>query len=150
MHQPTELRQVNWFQTELKADVARGDVDLRLENSSVDTHTNSYGIDEETIIYYYNGSKGYVAVGYDNMAKMIDADKAGGIDNGKVRASVVAFDDATDVAEVIVLYTDQAKFGTDAYVYVMSVYDKSGSVHDLWRHIRAFLSRRVRLSYERC
>ena len=116
-------------QTELKADVARGDVDLRLENSSVDTHTNSYGIDEETIIYYYNGSKGYVAVGYDNMAKMIDADKAGGIDNGKVRASVVAFDDATDVAEVIVLYTDQAKFGTDAYVYVMSVYDKSGSVY---------------------
>ena len=116
-------------QTELKADVARGDVDLRLENSSVDTHTNSYGIDEETIIYYYNGSKGYVAVGYDNMAKMIDADKAGSIDNGKVRASVVAFDDATDVAEVIVLYTDQAKFGTDAYVYVMSVYDKSGSVY---------------------
>ena len=116
-------------QTELKADVARGDVDLRLENSSVDTHTNSYGIDEETIIYYYNGSKGYVAVGYDNMAKVIDADKAGGIDNGKVRASVVAFDDATDVAEVIVLYTDQAKFGTDAYVYVMSVYDKSGSVY---------------------
>ena len=116
-------------QTELKADVARGDVDLRLENSSVDTHTNSYGIDEETIIYYYNGSKGYVAVGYDNMAKMIDVDKAGGIDNGKVRASVVAFDDATDVAEVIVLYTDQAKFGTDAYVYVMSVYDKSGSVY---------------------
>ena len=56
-------------QTELKADVARGDVDLRLENSSVDTHTNSYGIDEETIIYYYNGSKGYVAVGYDNMAR---------------------------------------------------------------------------------
>ena len=116
-------------QTELKADVARGDVDLRLENSSVDTHTNRYGIDEETIIYYYNGSKGYVAVGYDNMAKMIDADKAGSIDNGKVRASVVAFDDATDVAEVIVLYTDQAKFGTDAYVYVMSVYDKSGSVY---------------------
>ena len=116
-------------QTELKADVARGDVDLRLENSSVDTHTNSYGIDEETIIYYYNGSKGYVAVGYDNMAKMIDADKAGSIDNGKIRASVVAFDDATDVAEVIVLYTDQAKFGTDAYVYVMSVYDKSGSVY---------------------
>ena len=116
-------------QTELKADVARGDVDLRLENSSVDTHTNSYGIDEETIIYYYNGSKGYVAVGYDNMAKMIDADKAGSIHNGKVRASVVAFDDATDVAEVIVLYTDQAKFGTDAYVYVMSVYDKSGSVY---------------------
>ena len=116
-------------QTELKADVARGDVDLRLENSSVDTHTNSYCIDEETIIYYYKGSKGYVAVGYDNMAKMIDADKAGGIDNGKVRASVVAFDDATDVAEVIVLYTDQAKFGTDAYVYVMSVYDKSGSVY---------------------
>ena len=116
-------------QTELKADVARGDVDLRLENSSVDTHTNSYGIDEETIIYYYNGSKGYVAVGYDNMAKMIDADKAGSIDNGKVRASVVAFDDATDVAEVIVLYTDQAKFGTDAYDYVMSVYDKSGSVY---------------------
>ena len=116
-------------QTELKTDVARGDVDLRLENSSVDTHTNSYGIDEETIIYYYNGSKGYVAVGYDNMAKMIDADKAGSIDNGKVRASVVAFDDATDVAEVIVLYTDQAKFGTDAYVYVMSVYDKSGSVY---------------------
>ena len=116
-------------QTELKADVARGDVDLCLENSSVDTHTNSYGIDEETIIYYYNGSKGYVAVGYDNMAKMIDADKAGSIDNGKVRASVVAFDDATDVAEVIVLYTDQAKFGTDAYVYVMSVYDKSGSVY---------------------
>ena len=116
-------------QTELKADVARGDVDLRLENSSVDTHTNSYGIDEETIIYYYNGSKGYVAVGYDNMAKMIDADKAGSMDNGKVRASVVAFDDATDVAEVIVLYTDQAKFGTDAYVYVMSVYDKSGSVY---------------------
>ena len=116
-------------QTELKADVARGDVDLRLENSSVDTHTNSYGIDEETIIYYYNGSKGYVAVGYDNMAKMIDADKAGSIDNGKVRASVVAFDDATDVAEVIVLYTDQAKFGTDAYVYVMTVYDKSGSLY---------------------
>ena len=27
------------------------------------------------------------------------------------------------------LYTDQAKFGTDAYVYVMSVYDKSGSVY---------------------
>ena len=89
--------------------IARGDVDLRLENSSVDTHTNSYGIDEETIIYYYNGSKGYVAVGYDNMAKMIDADKAGSIDNGKVRASVVAFDDATDVAEVIVLYTDQGQ-----------------------------------------
>ena len=45
-------------------------------------------------------------MGYDNMAKMIDADKAGSIDNGQVRASVVvAFDDATDVAEVIVLYT---------------------------------------------
>ena len=116
-------------QTELKADLAKGDVDLYLTNSSFDTYTDSYGIDEDTIIYYYNGSKGYVAKGYDNMAKMIDADKEGGIDNGCVRVSVVAFDDATDVAEVIVVYTDQAKFGTDDYVYVMSVYDKSGSVY---------------------
>ena len=116
-------------QTDLKADLAKGDVDLYLTNSSFDTYTFSYGIDEDTIIYYYSGSKGYVAKGYDNMAKMIDADKEGGIDNGRVRVSVVAFDDATDVAEVIVVYTDQAKFGTDDYVYVMSVYDKSGSVY---------------------
>lgn len=47
---------------------------------------------------------------------------------------MVAFDDATDVAEVIVLYTDQAKFGTDAYVYVMSVYDQVRQRVYLLRH----------------
>ena len=43
LHRKRESTFFHSSQTELKADVARGDVDLRLENSSVDTHTNSYG-----------------------------------------------------------------------------------------------------------
>ena len=117
----------------LTADLENGDVDLFYQVGGINSgvvRKDSYGIDEDTIIYYYDGSKGSVVKGYDAMAKSVKkAGSGSGIDPQYVVVSAVAFDDATDVAEVIVVYTSQAKFGTDAYVYVMSVYDKSGSVY---------------------
>ena len=71
-------------------------------------------------MYYYNGKDGSVAVGYDSMAKKIASAGTGngGIDNSNVKVSIVDLY-KSDVADVVVLYTTQAKFGDDDYVFVM-------------------------------
>lgn len=123
----------------LTHDLDKGDTDLFFAESnnatSNDTfvYTDSYGIDEDTIIYYYNSKgEGSVVKGYDAMAKSIKKDGSGKINKAQtytidyesVAVSMVAFNDDTDVIEVMVVYTDQAVFGNDDYVYVMSVYNK--------------------------
>lgn len=82
--------------------------------------TGTFGIDADTVVYYFNGKDGSVAVGYDNMAKLIDHEGKTGnkIDGVNVKVSIVDLY-KSDVANVIVLYTDQAKFGDDDYVFVM-------------------------------
>ena len=74
--------------------------------------------------------------GYDAMANKIytaghpDNKGAKYIDgNGNVKVSAVLFDDSTDVAEVIVIYTDQDSFGNEDYLFIMQNYDKAGSIY---------------------
>ena len=119
----------------LNRDLENGDVDL-VYKETVTGKTGNYGIDNDTIIYYYNGSEGSVVKGYDNMAKLIDMDgnteKKGStvIDgNGNVKVSAVMFNDSTDVAEVIVVYTTQHSFGDDEYLFILDNYDKAGSIY---------------------
>ena len=118
----------------LTADLDKGDTDLFYNivttSGTVDRedydHDVSFGIDEDTIVYYYDGEDGAVVKGYSAMAKSIKYDGVSGyeIDQDAVAVSAVYFNDDTDVAEVVVVYTSQAKFGNDDYVYVMSVYNK--------------------------
>ena len=130
------IKQPNGNITVLEQDLDKGDVDVFYAQASLSdgtvTRQDSFGIDEDTIIYYYDGSKGTVVKGYDAMAKSIKqagSGVAGSIDRTNVKVSVVEFDDGTDVAEVLVVYTSQAEFGSDDFVYVMSVYDKAGSIY---------------------
>ena len=117
----------------LDANVSKGDVEIDTSASKGGDPVGTYGIDADTIVYYYNGKDGSVAVGYDNMAKLIDKNgvlaetgkkiiDAGtndsGTANGEVKVSVVDLY-KSDVANVVVLYTSQAKFGNEDYVFVM-------------------------------
>lgn len=108
----------------LADDLSKGDVEIKTTATGVGDPTGTFGIDADTIVYYYNGKDGSVAVGYDNMAKLIDKDGKTGskIDGVNVKVSIVDLY-KSDVANVIVLYTDQAKFGDDNYVFVMSEFD---------------------------
>ena len=104
----------------LSADISKGDVEIKTNATGVGDPTGTFGIDADTIVYYYNGKDGSVAVGYDSMAKKIASAGTGdgGIDNGDVKVSIVDLY-KSDVADVVVLYTTQAKFGDDDYVFVM-------------------------------
>ena len=121
----------------LSADISKGDVEIKTNATGVGDPTGTFGIDADTIVYYYNGKDGSVAVGYDNMAKLIDKNgvlaetgkkiiDAGtndsGTANGEVKVSVVDLY-KSDVANVVVLYTSQAKFGNEDYVFVMPEFD---------------------------
>ena len=121
----------------LDANVSKGDVEIDTSASKGGDPVGTYGIDADTIVYYYNGKDGSVAVGYDNMAKLIDKNgvlaetgkkiiDAGtndsGTANGEVKVSVVDLY-KSDVANVVVLYTSQAKFGNEDYVFVMPEFD---------------------------
>ncbi|MBS6417179.1 MAG: hypothetical protein KH370_08775, partial [Collinsella intestinalis] len=104
----------------LSADISKGDVEIKTNATGVGDPTGTFGIDADTIVYYYNGKDGSVAVGYDSMAKKIASAGTGngGIDNSNVKVSIVDLY-KSDVADVVVLYTTQAKFGDDDYVFVM-------------------------------
>ena len=115
-----------------------GDVDLYYDDLLGNKDSaGSYGIDEDTIIYYFGtDGKASVVKGYDAMANKIytaghpDNKGAKYIDgNGNVKVSAVLFDDSTDVAEVIVIYTDQDSFGNEDYLFIMQNYDKAGSIY---------------------
>ena len=99
--------------------LSKGDVEVKTTATAGDPK-GTFGIDADTIVYYFNGKDGYVAVGYDNMAKAI-AEKSGEaktIDENRTYVSIVdLYKD--DVADVMVIYTSQAKFGDDDYVFVM-------------------------------
>ena len=121
----------------LSADISKGDVEIKTNATGVGDPTGTFGIDADTIVYYYNGKDGSVAVGYDNMAKLIDKNgvlaetgkkiidagtNTNGTANGEVKVSVVDLY-KSDVANVVVLYTSQAKFGNEDYVFVMPEFD---------------------------
>ncbi len=53
------------------------DVEIKTTATGVGDPTGTFGIDADTIVYYYNGKDGSVAVGYDNMAKLIKANGSG-------------------------------------------------------------------------
>ena len=55
----------------LSADISKGDVEIKTNATGVGDPTGTFGIDADTIVYYYNGKDGSVAVGYDSMAKKI-------------------------------------------------------------------------------
>ena len=119
----TEYNYGNFFQTGhemLADDLSKGDVEIVTTATGVGDPTGTFGIDADTVVYYFNGKDGSVAVGYDNMAKLIDHEGKTGnkIDGVNVKVSIVDLY-KSDVANVIVLYTDQAKFGDDDYVFVM-------------------------------
>ena len=111
----------------LADDIAKGDVQIKLTNTP--GATGNYGISASTVIYYYDGEEGSVVTGYDNMARLIDAagdNVAATIDgNNKVYASVIKKSGITDVAAAIVIYTEQAQFGQDEFVYVARSYNVS-------------------------
>ena len=113
----------------LNRDLENGDVDLyyKHDGASDTTTTGSIGIDEDTIIYYYNGKEGNVVKGYDNMANSIPATGStvnGTIDKSNTKVSAVMFNDDTDVAEAIVVYTTKAAFGSEDYLFIMEDFDK--------------------------
>ena len=114
-------------QTYLDADLKKGDVHIYLENA--DGTTANYGISASTVVYYYDGEEGSVVTGYDNMARIIEKvgdNKAATIDgNNAVYASVIKKSGITDVAAAIVIYTEQAQFGQDEFVYVARSYNVS-------------------------
>ena len=119
----TEYNYGNFFQKGhemLANDLSKGDVEIVTTATGVGDPAGTFGIDADTVVYYFNGKDGSVAVGYDNMAKLIDKDGKTGnkIDGVNVKVSIVDLY-KSDVANVIVLYTDQAKFGDDDYVFVM-------------------------------
>ena len=97
--------------------------DLLNDDVEVATNDGDYGIDADTIVYYYDGKDGAVAVGYEAMARKIAHQNVGGalddkIDEAGVKVSIVSFY-KDDVANVMVVYTSQADFGNDEYVLVM-------------------------------
>ena len=135
-HAGSDYSDGKFFQADhetLDANVSKGDVEIDTSASKGGDPVGTYGIDADTIVYYYNGKDGSVAVGYDNMAKLIDKNgvlaetgkkiidagtNTNGTANGEVKVSVVDLY-KSDVANVVVLYTSQAKFGNEDYVFVM-------------------------------
>jgi len=139
-HAGSDYSNGKFFQADhetLDANVSKGDVEIDTSASKGGDPVGTYGIDADTIVYYYNGKDGSVAVGYDNMAKLIDKNgvlaetgkkiidagtNTNGTANGEVKVSVVDLY-KSDVANVVVLYTSQAKFGNEDYVFVMPEFD---------------------------
>ena len=139
-HAGSDYSDGKFFQADhetLDANVSKGDVEIDTSASKGGDPVGTYGIDADTIVYYYNGKDGSVAVGYDNMAKLIDKNgvlaetgkkiidagtNTNGTANGEVKVSVVDLY-KSDVANVVVLYTSQAKFGNEDYVFVMPEFD---------------------------
>ena len=139
-HAGSDYSDGKFFQADhetLDANVSKGDVEIDTSASKGGDPIGTYGIDADTIVYYYNGKDGSVAVGYDNMAKLIDKNgvlaetgkkiidagtNTNGTANGEVKVSVVDLY-KSDVANVVVLYTSQAKFGNEDYVFVMPEFD---------------------------
>ena len=139
-HAGSDYSDGKFFQADhetLDANVSKGDVEIDTGASKGGDPVGTYGIDADTIVYYYNGKDGSVAVGYDNMAKLIDKNgvlaetgkkiidagtNTNGTANGEVKVSVVDLY-KSDVANVVVLYTSQAKFGNEDYVFVMPEFD---------------------------
>ena len=118
-------------QPTLSKSLSKGDVEIVTngttgnDGKTAGDPAGTFGIDADTIVYYYNGKDGAVAVGYDNMAKLIDKDGSKtypSIDGNNVKVSIVDLY-KSDVANVVVLYTTQAKFGDDDYVFVMPEFD---------------------------
>ena len=139
-HAGSDYSDGKFFQADhetLDANVSKGDVEIDTSASKGGDPVGTYGIDADTIVYYYNGKDGSVAVGYVNMAKLIDKNgvlaetgkkiidagtNTNGTANGEVKVSVVDLY-KSDVANVVVLYTSQAKFGNEDYVFVMPEFD---------------------------
>ena len=106
-HAGSDYSDGKFFQADhetLDANVSKGDVEIDTSASKGGDPVGTYGIDADTIVYYYNGKDGSVAVGYDNMAKLIDKNgvlaetgkkiidagtNTNGTANGKVKVSVV-------------------------------------------------------------
>lgn len=104
----------------LDKDLKKGNVDIYVteyaaDGSDITGTDRDLGIDADTVVFYYNGNDSAVRIGYDEMAREIPKDVT--------HVSVVAYrnykGETTDVAEAIVLYTDQAQFGSDNYVFVL-------------------------------
>lgn len=114
----------------LRRDLSKGDVDLLTTGKTWDnaatppavaTHNDEFGIDADTIIFYYDVDGSAVRIGYDEMARVVK-------DSPEVPVSVIAKPGKnSDVAAVILLYTEGMKFGTDNYVYVLKEFNVYGS-----------------------
>ena len=113
----------------LRSDLSKGDVDLFTTGKTWDTTTNAvathndeFGIDADTIIFYYDVDGSAVRIGYDEMARIVKAAPT------EVSVSVIAKPGKnSDVAAVVLLYTEGMKFGTDNYVYVLKEFNVYGS-----------------------
>lgn len=110
----------------ISSELEKGDVDIYVDHDgqangvTAFDNINDYGIDADTVIFYYNDDgTGAVRIGYDEMARSVKAGDA---------VSLVAKKGDTDVAAAILIYpTEKVKFGTDNYVFVMREYNKVGS-----------------------
>ncbi len=110
----------------ISSELEKGDVDIYVDHDgqangvTAFDNINDYGIDADTVIFYYNDDgTGAVRIGYDEMARSVKAGDA---------VSLVAKKGDTDVAAAILIYpTEKVKFGTDNYVYVLREYNKVGS-----------------------
>lgn len=110
----------------LKVDLAKGDVELTATDygpfdGAAETKVDNvqFGIDADTVVFYYHKDGSSARIGYDEMARLVEDGTA---------VTVVAKKGDTDVAAAILLYPSTAvKFGTDNYVYVLREYNKVGS-----------------------
>lgn len=113
----------------LKVDLAKGDVELTATdygpyvagttNAETKIDNVQFGIDADTVVFYYHKDGSSARIGYDEMARLVEDGTA---------VTVVAKKGDTDVAAAILLYPSTAvKFGTDNYVYVLREYNKVGS-----------------------
>ncbi len=113
----------------LKVDLAKGDVELTATdygpyvagttNAETKIDNVQFGIDADTVVFYYHKDGSSARIGYDEMARLVEDGTA---------VTVVAKKGDTDVAAAILLYpTTAVKFGTDNYVYVLREYNKVGS-----------------------
>lgn len=110
----------------LEVDLAKGDVELTATDygpfdGAAETEVDNvqFGIDADTVVFYYHKDGSSARIGYDEMARLVEDGTA---------VTVVAKKGDTDVAAAILLYpTTAVKFGTDNYVYVLREYNKVGS-----------------------
>ena len=106
--------------------MAKGDVELTATDygpfdGAAETKVDNvqFGIDADTVVFYYHKDGSSARIGYDEMARLVEDGTA---------VTVVAKKGDTDVAAAILLYPSTAvKFGTDNYVYVLREYNKVGS-----------------------